>query len=385
MKKKILIMQPELCVGGVERVLLTLLKNVNMDKYKVTLFLLNKGVWDDEIPFEVEVKYLFDKNPTKSGPFRVRLYKYGLMLIPGFILQKLIRLGQQDVYISFHEPMMNFLKGTIGTKIAWIHTDYSVVSNFPEVNQLSNKNGILARLIEKSRVKVFHDCDKIVCVAHSAKKGVIGKAKVDAESVICKYNLNDENRIKRQALEKVAIMDIGDETIKICSVGRFVEQKAFERFAYIATRLKSDGYEFKIFLVGDGPYKNRLEELIREKDLDSYIVLVGYDRNPYKYIAKSDLFVCTSLYEAFCTATTEAIILGVPLVTTDCSGMSELIGDTKAGLIVKNNEESLYFGLKTVLDNKSLLLEMKNAALIRGKEFEQDKLVQDIEDLFDES
>ncbi|MCL9775461.1 glycosyltransferase [Vibrio methylphosphonaticus] len=381
MKKKLLFMQPEFCMGGVERVLLTLLKNINFNKYDVTVLLRNEGIWDEEIPNEVNVRYIFKKSPRKQGKVISRLYKYGLMLIPGAMLSRLLRLNEYDVVISFHEPMMYFLKGVKGKKVAWIHTDFAVVDMFPEIKELKNKEGIIARFISYTRLNIFQQCDQIVCVAKSARKGLINKTKIPPSKVAYKYNLNDETRIRELSLERVPFID-GSE-FNICSVGRLVEQKAFHRLVYLAEKLMEDGLKFKIYVVGDGPQESKLNELINRKGLKETIKLVGYDSNPYKYIASCDLFVCSSLYEAFCTATTESIILGTPLVTTECSGMEELIGNTKAGLIVENSEDSLYRGVKSVLVDEILLSEMTKAARDRGKQFETSRLISEIERVFD--
>ena len=382
MKRKIVIFQPEMCIGGVERVLINLLEELNYNKYDITIVLRNKSVWDKEIPEQVKVKYLFKNNPRKSGPIISRVYKYGMILLPGVFIRHILKLDKYDIGVSFHEPMMYFLKGIKNKKISWIHTDYSVVENYPEVKELKNKNGILSSLINKERNQLFGECDRIVCVAKSAIKGLENKANLNERMITYKYNLNDEVRIRRLANEKAE--DISQECFNICSVGRFVEQKAFDRFIHLAERLKNKSLKFKVYLIGDGPLKISLEEEIKKKRLQDYFVLTGYSENPYKYVAKCDLFVCSSLYEAFCTATTESIILGTPLVTTDCSGMRELVGDTNAGLIVENNEKDLAKKVEEVILNPNLYNKMKEDAVSRSVLFERGTLIKSIEDMFDE-
>ncbi|WP_417507934.1 glycosyltransferase [Marinomonas gallaica] len=382
MKRKIVIFQPEMCIGGVERVLINLLEELNYNKYDITIILRNKSVWDEDIPEQVQVKYLFKNNPRKAGPIISRVYKYGMIFVPRGFVRHVLKLDKYDIGVSFHEPMMYFLKGIKNKKISWIHTDYSVVKNYPEVRELKNKNGILSSLINKERNKLFGECDRIVCVAKSAIKGLANKANLNESMITYKYNLNDEVRIRRLANEKIE--EISQEYFNICSVGRFVEQKAFDRFIHLAERLKNKSLKFKVYLIGDGPLKISLEEKIKKKRLQDYFVLTGYSENPYKYVAKCDLFVCSSLYEAFCTATTESIILGTPLVTTDCSGMRELVGDTNAGLIVENNEKDLAKKVEEVMLNPNLYNKMKEDAVSRSVSFERGTLIKSIEDMFDE-
>ena len=76
-------------------------------------------------------------------------------------------------------------------------------------------------------------------------------------------------------------------------------------------------------------------------------------------MAKADVFVCSSLFEGYSTAVTESIILGVPVVTTDCAGMDEILHNGEYGIITPNTEEGLLQGLKTVFADKQLLRQLK--------------------------
>ena len=97
------------------------------------------------------------------------------------------------------------------------------------------------------------------------------------------------------------------------------------------------------------------------------VSLLGYDTNPYKYLAKCDLFVCSSQTEGFSTAATEAFIVGIPVCTTDVSGMRELLGENNEyGLITENNELALYDGIKTLIDNQELLASYSKKAIERS-------------------
>ena len=127
-----------------------------------------------------------------------------------------------------------------------------------------------------------------------------------------------------------------------------------------------------------------LTSFIKSNGMDSYVHLWGFDDNPYKYMSKCDLFVCSSLAEGFSTAATEALVLGVPVVTTQCSGMKELLGEEDCGLIVDNDEDALYCGLKSILDNPGRLEKMKLAAKNRGSLFTLETLMPPIESLLEQ-
>lgn len=378
--KKVLIMQPQMRVGGVEKVLLTILKYINKDKFDITLLLLNKcEVWDDLIPKEVKVRYIFNKHPSEFGPINNRIYKYGRMIVPKWFIRKFIIKEKYDVCISFHEPMIYFLRGSMGKKIAWIHADYSTVKTLPEIKQLKKQNGILGKYIWNRRLKVYDICDEIICVAKSAKEGFIEKFNYNEDKVRYKYNPNDVKEIVAKSNENIDY-ELSD-FINFCSVGRLSYEKSLQRIINASKKLKSEGFKFKYFIIGDGEERYKLEQLVNQYNLQDYIVFVGYENNPYKYISKCDFLASSSLYEALSTVATESIILGVPVVTTDCSGMKEIFGDTKAGLIVKNDDESMYYGIKQVMSDKVLLNNMKEAAKLRSTNFDINKLMRDIEEL----
>lgn len=103
--------------------------------------------------------------------------------------------------------------------------------------------------------------------------------------------------------------------------------------------------------------------------MSSYIKLVGFQQNPYPYIKQADIYVCSSYAEGFNTAITEALILGKPVVSTECSGVKEQLGNNNEwGICCKNSEEGLYEGIKKMLTNNNIIHYAKQAA-IRGKDF----------------
>ena len=104
--------------------------------------------------------------------------------------------------------------------------------------------------------------------------------------------------------------------------------------------------------------------------------------NPYKYVAKCDLFVCASYAEGFSTAATEALIVGTPVCTVEVSGMREMLGSNNEwGIITQNNDEALYQGIKQLLDDPKLLQHYKRQAIIRGRDFSTVKTVQAVEQM----
>ena len=80
--------------------------------------------------------------------------------------------------------------------------------------------------------------------------------------------------------------------------------------------------------------------------MDASAKLLGFRENPYNLMYAADILVCSSIFEGFSTFVTEGLILGKPIVTTDVSGMHELLSDSEYGLITANDDEAFYAGVK---------------------------------------
>lgn len=93
----------------------------------------------------------------------------------------------------------------------------------------------------------------------------------------------------------------------------------------------------------------------------------------------ADLYVCSSLYEGFSTTVVESLILGTPVVTTDCTGMREILGDSEYGLITANDDEAFYEGVKRMLTEPGLLSHYAEQAKLRGKDFKCERLAGETE------
>lgn len=99
---------------------------------------------------------------------------------------------------------------------------------------------------------------------------------------------------------------------------------------------------------------------------------------------KCDLFVCASLAEGFSTAVTEALIVGTPVVSTNCSGAYELLGENNEyGIVTENNEDALYEGIEKILTEENLLQHYKEQARVRGQRFSTEKTVKAVENMLE--
>ena len=113
--------------------------------------------------------------------------------------------------------------------------------------------------------------------------------------------------------------------------------------------LKDDGIDFKWIIVGDGEEKEKLNELIDKYNLKKYLILHGFEQNPFPYLKQADIYIQPSRYEGYATTITEAIILGKPIIATTFSGVREQVIPDFNGYIVDFDRHSLYDKLKNVI------------------------------------
>ncbi len=193
------------------------------------------------------------------------------------------------------------------------------------------------------------------------------------------YNTNETNEILDLAQEDA---ELPAGTFCWCGVGKVVPVKGFDRMIRMQKRLIDDGYKTHLCILGEGAQKAELEKLVADCGVTDGVSFLGYQTNPYKFVAKCDLFVCASHSEGFSTAATEALIVGTPVVTTLVSGMKEMLGENDEwGIVTENDEEALYQGIKRVLDDPKLLAHYKEKAAQRGKTFSTENTVKAVEDM----
>ncbi len=193
------------------------------------------------------------------------------------------------------------------------------------------------------------------------------------------YNTNESGKIQEKAVEAAVLPGEG---LRWCGVGKIIAGKGFDRMIRIQAKLKADGYSTHLYILGEGPQRTELERLAEEQGVSDTVTFLGYQTNPYKYVAKCDLFVCASFSEGFSTAATEALIVGTPVCTVEVSGMKEMLGENNEwGIVTENDEEALYRGMKQLLEDPVLLAHYQEKAAQRGKMFSTENTVRAVEEM----
>ena len=165
------------------------------------------------------------------------------------------------------------------------------------------------------------------------------------------YNPIDIAKVERMGNEK----NVDNKRFTIVMTGRLTPPKKTERFVLLAKRFKDIGRSDILFQwIGDGELRSTMEQQIHDLEVEDMVQILGFKRNPFPYVKSADMMFCCSGYEGFCLAICEAMVLGVPVVSTKTSGPIEIIDNDKYGILCDHDEESMFNAVLTMVNDADL-------------------------------
>lgn len=352
--------------GGAEKVLRDLVNNMDKQKFDITV----QTVWpcDPEKYLAPGIRY----KSMYSVQNRRNTLRYRAEAAVGLSYALHIK-DDYDIECAYLEcgttKLLSASTNKKAVKLAWVHCDLQKAMEDP-AGFAKQTAGYYARY------------DKVVCVSKQGKQSFTELYGTDTETAII-YNTVDCGQILQKAEEPLKEIETVEHPL-VVSVGRLSAPKHFMRLLRAHKTLLDQGVFHNLLIVGEGGDRPRLEQFIQENGLQDSVQLVGFQSNPYPYIKEADLLACSSIYECFSTFITEGLILGKPIVTTDVSGMRELLGDSEYGLITENEDEAFCEGLKKMLTDTALRENYAQKSALRGKDFSTEKLIKDTERFFEE-
>lgn len=390
--KKVLIAVHTLQIGGVEKIVLNLLKKIDTKKYDVTLLsIVNDGVYVEEVKKIKNIKYkhffnsFFKKiRANKDSKYYNitnkimniiwKKYLFLIKYFPKQIYKKYIK-EKYDIEIAFLEGKVAKIiansNNPYSKKIAWIHTD---IENICRKNIFKSK---------QEEIDCYNKFNKIVCVSEDVKKHFSHKTGIK-KNIIVQPNPIDFSEILSKSKEKIE-EELPKKGLVLCAVGRLAYEKGYDRLLKIHEKLLKEHIQTSLWIVGEGIERAKLEKYIKLHNLEETVKLIGYTSNPYKYINNSDIFVCSSRIEGLSTVVIEAAILQKPIVTTMCSGMKDILGkDNLCASIVPNNTKALYNGVKKLVLEENLRRKYCEHIKEKSEKFDINKVILDIEKLLEE-
>ena len=379
--KKVLFVLPSLTVGGMEKMAVTLSNKLTEAGYRVTLLLLD-NITDLKDELSEGVRLICKPYKPHLGnklPYlRSKFYDDGMWETraePAQLYKYYVGDERFDVEIAFFRGLsVKIVSGSSNenaVRLAWVHNDFRRVKGFQ--NNFKNMREVF---------DAYSRFDRVVCVSNEASDGfreVVG----DTGNLAVIYNLLPAERIKALALGE-AFYKTKRAPLHAVVVARLSDRaKGQLRLIGAVSRLRSEGIDISLSIVGGGEDFEAISRAVRDNRAEDCIELHGQQRNPYPYIKNADLLVCSSYYEGFNLTVAEALILGVPVLSTKCTGPCEILGNGRYGMIVENSAEGLYNGLKQLAENPALLAEYREKTKLRQSFFDENKLLRQITDLFE--
>ena len=309
--KKLIIFNPSVEGGGVERNIKLIFKN--LDKK-----LKNKVYFVSCDKFKGLDKSIHHVKPIIKIKFKNRLIKY---LISIFSVIKIYTKDKNLIIFSFQANIYAIILAKIlGIKI--------IVRANSAPAFWTNKFKILM-------IKIFYKyADKVIVNSYDFQKQVSDIFNINSKVI---YNPTDKISLSR-IKKKFSFFDNKNDCLKIINIGRLTFQKNQIDLLKVVKILKYK-IPIKLLIIGNGPEKLRLNKYLEKYKLKKNVKIIPYTKNPYIYFKKSQIFILTSLYEGLPNVLIEATFLKLLCISYKCkSGPKEILENGKGGFLVKLND-----------------------------------------------
>lgn len=345
--------------GGAERILVNILNNIDRDKFIPRLFLFEyEGDFINNLKKDIEIGWgIKPKNDNKIVKIFLKyIYRstVGRRKLKNF-------LKNDDIVVAFLEKLTTYnvakvIKKSNIASIAWLHNN---------INEFSIINKFLSK-------RYYKKYDKIFCVSNECTFLAKNYLNDESNKIETIYNPIDINEIiNKSMLESKFKLPDGKNII---AIGRLNRQKGFDILVEAFSKLEYSNTN--LIILGEGEEREKLEEKISGLKLKDRVYLPGFVDNPYAVLKGADLFVLSSRFEGLPTVLIEALALEKKIVSTKCSGSSEILLDGKFGCLVEvESVDDLANGINNLLKDK---YEFKSG-IIRANDFNKVKIISKLE------
>ena len=322
---KILFKIKSLGIGGIERLAIDVLNEIEIKNKKLVLMLENReeNELQGQLNKNIEIVYLKPEwfNPVlykirdkkKSISYKL-LYNFFLCLerfLLAYNINKYIRNNKNvKLFIDYNGGATKYIHKIKNVKkILWCHTSISYMRKEKKIRY--------GRKLEKYNL--------IISICKEMEEELLRNYSYLKNKIKTIYNFMDLEKI----LEKTQDNDIDKKLIKekyCVSVGRLVESKDYITTIKAFQLLKEKGINQKLYIIGDGPDKEKLQQYIKEIKMENQIYLLGLKKNPYVWLKNADFFIHSSKLEGFPMVLLEAMACEKIIISSVCkTGVKEIL------------------------------------------------------------
>lgn len=342
-KLRLFILRPTMSQGGADRVTLTLLKALDRHLFDTSLVLMrDEGVFMSDIPADVRICSLNASSLWTAW----------------WPLAKVVSAEKPDILFSTSS-------GTnIIAVIARILSGHAFRLVLSERNVLFHGEITLKRrLVVFLKRLLYQQADLITSVSQGVKDDLLAKLGVSPNLVSVVYNPVVTDEIEDLAAESVEHPWFQEPTPILLGVGRLIVQKDFSTLIKAFARVRAER-DVKLVILGEGPLRKDLLELARSSGVEDDVWLPGFDKNPFKYMARCTVFILSSREEGLPGVLVQAMACGAAVISTDCpAGPSEIITHNVDGILVPVGEvDALAERITYLLDHADVRQHMGAAA-----------------------
>jgi glycosyltransferase involved in cell wall biosynthesis len=362
--------------GGAERVMVDLVRHIDRGRVEPSLVLLypyEESPYKNDLPDDLRIIVVERKSDHVFHQLKqfVAFLKTVFRENPRVILSMLT-----------HNNIMALVAGVfLGIEV--IVCEHNTLGEVIKTREGRTMLGLPVAPV----VKIFYRfVNKVIAVSEGIRLNLIEDFGIPAEKVRTIYNPIDLDRIQASSSLQPGHPFFENQKPIVIAMGRLVEQKGFDTlikaFRYVVQEIDA-----RLIIMGEGPQRGVLENVIEKCGIAGKVSLPGFQGNPYALLSSSDVFVLSSNYEGLPMAIFEAMACGVPVIATDCrSGPREILSNGTCGMLVPVGDEiALAQGIKRLLKDDEMRKKLSGSGKERLKDFSFEKIMKQYEHVIDEA
>ena len=269
-------------------------------------------------------------------------------------------------FLSYFSVLTAVRAAAVGARV--VFNQQTPMSAFLEDGDYPWRRGWRRAVFNQATRTGYAAADLIVTTSKGVADDLVDTFGVRRENIAVVPNPVDVEAVTRAAAQPIdpQYQSVWTRPV-IVAAGRLAEAKNYPLLIDAIAELRKQ-IDVRLFILGTGELEPAIRERIRQRGLDASIILCGFQKNPWKYIGKADVFALSSRYEGFGNVLIEAMACGVPVVATRSAGTTEIVRHGVDGLLVDTHDpSSLSRALATLIADPKVL-ERMSAAAVQGAE-----------------